>query len=107
MGSVCAGVYLAAWNYPFNSDMARWLWRGSSMAMLPLTILQRRIEQRATRIDNEYLPLETWVAWELLLFSLVVPRLILIGVGLWALERMPSDVYDKPRWGSYIGHFGS
>ncbi|EJT78461.1 hypothetical protein GGTG_03561 [Gaeumannomyces tritici R3-111a-1] len=107
MGSVCASVYLAAWNYPFNSPMARWLWRGSSMAMLPLTVLQRRIEQQATRIDNKYLPWKTWVAWEFVLFSLAVPRLILIGVGFWALERMPSDVYDNPQWESYIGHFWS
>ncbi|KLU82181.1 hypothetical protein MAPG_01257 [Magnaporthiopsis poae ATCC 64411] len=35
MGSVCVGVYLAAWTYPFNSDVAWWLWRGSVRPCCP------------------------------------------------------------------------
>lgn len=97
--AVFAAVHLAAWNYAFPSAVEAWIWRASSLAILPLGVHFVYFGSRDLGIRH----------WSLLVTVplFVVVRLAVMIVAFTAFRRMPAAVFVMPAWpSSYWGHVG-
>lgn len=97
--AVFAGVHLAAWNYAFPSVVEAWIWRASSLAILPLGVHFIFFGSRDLGIRH----------WSLLVTVplFVVVRLAVMIIAFTAFRRMPAAVFLMPGWpSSYWGHVG-
>ncbi|KAK7696864.1 hypothetical protein SLS64_014120 [Diaporthe eres] len=97
--AVFAGVHLAAWNYAFPSAVEAWIWRASSLAILPLGVHFVYFGSRDLGIRH----------WSLLVTVplFVVVRLAVMIIAFTAFRRMPAAVFLMPDWpSSYWGHVG-
>lgn len=97
--AVFAGVHLAAWNYTFPSIVEAWIWRASSLAILPLGVHFIFFGSRDLGIRH----------WSLLVTVplFVVVRLAVMIIAFTAFRRMPAAVFRMPDWPSgYWGHVG-
>lgn len=97
--AVFVGVHLAAWNYAFPSVVEAWIWRASSLAILPLGVHFIYFGSRDLGIRH----------WSLLVTVplFVVVRLAVMIIAFTAFRRMPAAVFLMPNWpSSYWGHVG-
>lgn len=95
--AVFAWVHLAAWNYAFPSAAEAWIWRASSLAILPLGVHFIYFGSRDLGIRH----------WSLLVTVplFVVMRLAVMIIAFTAFRSMPAAVFRVTDWpSSYWGH---
>lgn len=103
MGIVCvllvllAAIHIAEWNYPFPSAAEAWIWRGCSIATLPIGLL---ILVYGDRCRSTHWSM-SWTGP-----GYVVVRLALLTVAATSFRRMPLSVFDTPEWSDYWAHIG-
>lgn len=94
---VFVGIHLAAWNYPFPSEVEAWLWRGASIATWcsGTGVVFYMIADEGSKFSLTLM---------MLVYSIC--RLIVIGVAFAAFRSAPVGIYEKPSWSAYWGHIG-
>lgn len=103
MGIVCillcllAVIHIAEWDYAFPSAAEAWIWRGCSIATLPIGLL---ILFYGDRCRSTHWSM-SWTGP-----GYVLVRLALLTVAATSFRRMPLSVFDTPEWSDYWAHIG-
>ena len=112
------GVHLLAWQYNFQTNVERTMWRiasiitASSGLIILLAQTKEYLKQSYSRLHWNTL-LERLTGWSLkgvsisayfLIVLEILARSYLVIESFRALPNSPSSVYEIPRWTAYIPH---
>ena len=105
--AVFGAIHAAAWNFYFNTDAERWLWRIASClcGALPTLLLGRgvatglRVKTSAPKQESQH------ILGEYLIMALyILVRMYLLAEIFLSLRAVPLGVYEIVHWANYIPH---
>ena len=111
LGLVYGSIYMAVWGNAFVTDIERWLWRGSSVALIGTPCLYACV-MFVTSINYDSIKKRKrlfkllYYLWTYYAVVLVVPRLIILFLALYSLRWSPPATYQVVNWSAYLPHFG-
>lgn len=112
IATIFGAIHLAAWNWRFSSDVARWIWRIAAVITTAgplfllsdfvldnsdLNVLGRRSHKYLDVLEDyrKYFTIATIVGY-------VIARGCIIGITFYSLSSMPASVYDTVSWTTYL-----
>ncbi len=119
-----AGLHAVAWSFSFPTELERWLWRMStiaiavyptSIALSTVIFYVKSLWDFGPSIGDIFHSLmigtKSHERASIVLTSIGVPlyviaRLILLGLLFSTLRDLPPSAYQAVRWTSYIPHIG-
>jgi hypothetical protein len=107
VGCLFGGVHVAAWNFAgFQTDVEKWIWRSSALAVTGIPFLALILAALAIRYklsEGFKANILMFIVFSLIVFY-VVARLLLLGLAFAAFRALPERMLEDVDWSIWFPH---